>query len=346
MRRACWIAMALTACLAPQLAADAPRPADAGGPAPIATRQNVFAIPFRVDNNGSGKQAAEVQLHLSVDSGASWQLASRVPPTAGRFKFTAPRDGQYWFMVRTLDQQGVLRPKGPPAAELKVIVDTTTPLLELTAQRGNAGELRAQWRIRDAFLRSDSLKISYRATASRDAWQPVAADPLKPEPATGSLVGEATWWPNTADASVTIRAEVADLAGNTTASQARLDSAAALAAAPPGATLPPQILPLPPTEDAGPGSAAGMPLARNLPPVADSPAAWPLSPANPDGSAKPRAKTKARPLEPAVSWPAQKMAEPLVQAEAVTPPPKMPTSFPNGTPPAEQLPVPSAAGPT
>lgn len=346
MRRACWIAIALTACLAPQLAADAPRPAADDGPPPIATRQNVFAIPFRVDNNGGGKQAAEVQLHLSVDGGASWQLASRVPPTAGRFKFTAPRDGQYWFMVRTLDQQGVLRPKGPPVAELKVIVDTTAPVLELKGQRGKAGELRAQWRIRDAFLRADSLKISYRATASSDAWQPVATDPLKTEPGTGFVVGEATWWPSMSDASVTVRAEVADLAGNATTSQARLDVLPAMVNAPPGAAPPPQILPLPPTEEVGPGPTAGMPPMRPLPSFADSQFASPQSAWPPQaGGAGPSTATKMRPQEPAVSWPAQKMAEPLVQAEAATPPPKMPTSFPNAAPPAEQLPVPQATGP-
>ena len=159
---------------------------------------------------------------------------AKCAPRAGRFKFTAPHDGQYWFMVRTLDQQGVLRPAGPPLPELKVIVDTVPPVLELKAQRGNAGEVRAQWRIRDTFLRPESLRISYRSN-STEAWQPVAADPLRPEPGSSSLVGEATWWPSQSGTSMTIRAEVTDLAGNTTASQARLDAMAGIATAGPAA---------------------------------------------------------------------------------------------------------------
>lgn len=333
MSRACWIAVAFWACASHARAAEAPRTL---GPAPIGTRQNVFAIPFRVDASG-GKQALEVQLHVSDDEGASWHLVSKVAPSAGRFKFTAPHDGQYWFMVRTLDQQGVLRPAGPPLPELKVIVDTVPPVLELKAQRGNAGEIRAQWRIRDMFVRPESLRISYRAAGSTDAWQIVATDPPKAEPGSSNLVGEATWWPTPAGASVVIRAEVTDIAGNTTASQARLEPVASIAGTD---AVPAPIRPLPPvSDDAAPLVAGASPFETS------ESAPQPMAPADTAGSVPPAMNNgplagESSRRNPVVPWQAQRVAEPLVQAETNEPPPAMPSTFP-GTP--EQVPAPQAA---
>lgn len=200
------------------VAADGATPAGApiGPPsAPITTRHTSFSIPFRVDGPQNAPRASvEVQLHMSEDRGVTWQLASRVAPDAGKFTFRAARDGEYWFMVRTLDQQGVLRPDVPPAAELKVIVDTASPQLELHVTRGEAGELHARWKSTDPHLKPDTLRITYQSGATGELWQDVAVDSSRVISNSESSAGETTWWPEDRRAPVTVRAEVTDTAGN------------------------------------------------------------------------------------------------------------------------------------
>ena len=80
-------------------------------PEPIVTRQPVFAIPFRVERaDNPARQPVEVQLLVSTDRGARWQLYAQVPPTQQHFLFRAGGDGEYWFAIRTVE------PFGPNAA--------------------------------------------------------------------------------------------------------------------------------------------------------------------------------------------------------------------------------------
>ena len=100
------------------------RPA-ASATEPIPWRQNLFSIPFRISPaREEATQPIEVQLFISEDRGASWRLESRVKPEQGSFTFQAPRDGEYWFAIRTVDRQNRLRPEGNPTPELRVRVET------------------------------------------------------------------------------------------------------------------------------------------------------------------------------------------------------------------------------
>ena len=121
-------------------APDAPASPPAG-PMIKSTRQHAFTIPFRIEAAASAQQQpVEVQLHVSTDEGAKWDIAARVPPERGAFVFRTPRDGQYWYSIRTVDKQGVVHPDGPLSPQLKVNVDTVAPRLELNAVRGPAGD--------------------------------------------------------------------------------------------------------------------------------------------------------------------------------------------------------------
>jgi len=103
-------------------------------PEPIVSRQNLFAIPFRIEKaDQPAREPVEVQLYVSGDRGASWQLYSRTDPARQRFMFRADADGEYWFLVRTLDRSQQVRPEGPAVPELRVIVDTTPPKAQLSA---------------------------------------------------------------------------------------------------------------------------------------------------------------------------------------------------------------------
>src|SRR5665213_1853469 len=105
-------ALALT--IAPGLAHGAP-PIPTG---PIYTKQLSFRIPFHYDSNELSRLGArEIRLYVSRDRGRTWQLdktvvseQGRFNPDANKFKFQATADGEYWFLVRTLDSKNHLHP--------------------------------------------------------------------------------------------------------------------------------------------------------------------------------------------------------------------------------------------
>jgi hypothetical protein len=188
------------------------------GPITTASRQNAFTIPFRIEAAQSpAQEPAEVQLHVSSNGGRTWDLANRQQPAAGSFVFRAPHDGEYWFAIRTLDRQGVTRPE-KLEAQLKVLVDTVAPRLDLTAARGAAGEIVARWQAVDPNLRAPSFKLEYQASAG-GPWERVAVDSA-PSAMRYTLSGQATWWPPKGSGSLTVRAEIVDAAGNPASSQA------------------------------------------------------------------------------------------------------------------------------
>ena len=96
---------------------------------PVHTAKTRFRIPYRYDAAEMQKLGAlEIRLYVSVDGGRSWRHAQTVAPSAGRFDFVAPGEGEYWFSVRTLDAQRRLHPPDDSTvAGLKVIVDFTPP---------------------------------------------------------------------------------------------------------------------------------------------------------------------------------------------------------------------------
>ena len=209
------------------------QPAPVAHAAPLAWRQNVFAIPFRVNAVAAANAPVEVHLHASVDQGKQWRLVERVPTSAGKFVFRAPSDGEYWFAMRTMNRNGTFDSSEPLQAGLRVLVDTTAPQLTLTGTRGSAGEVQLQWQADDRHLKADSLKLEYQ-TAADQPWRPLSAAPA--EAARTAQSGKATWFPTDHRGQILVRAEVQDTAGNRVVSQTQiaLTPDAATAAAPLG----------------------------------------------------------------------------------------------------------------
>lgn len=203
--------------------------ADAALPAPpkrdvIYTRQQVFRIPFDIEPSQDGRrQPQEVELHVSDNHGQQWHLAKVVPPQAQGFVFRAPRDGEYWFVVRTIDGMGNRLPAAvdeqgrplPTVPEMKVVVDTQLPQLDLRVMRGYAGEILIQWRCGDHHLAANKPNIEYRELGPQPgAWQQVAV---------GGLQGQATL--HAPPVPVAIRARIGDRAENVTVRALQIDPA-------------------------------------------------------------------------------------------------------------------------
>jgi hypothetical protein len=201
----------------------APTPQQPAAPqlSPLYTRQSVFAIPFKIDEAGSASQRpAAVQLHVSEDGGQSWRLYEQVDPAAGRFTFRAPHDGDFQFFVRTLDSAGRLQPAAPPKAELRVVVDTLAPRLELSAEQAPSGEVAVHWRMLDRHLRHESLKLEFQPRGG-NRWQSITIP--RPEPGNERTdTGEVTFWPGASAGDIIIRAQVVDQAGNPAVAQSEV----------------------------------------------------------------------------------------------------------------------------
>lgn len=299
-------------------------------PEPIATRQTVFSIPFQVSRaQQPAQEPVEVQLHVSVDRGVTWRPHARVAPSAGQFLVRAPGDGEYWFLVRTLDRSGQLRPQGLCRPELRVIVDTTPPKLDLEATRGETGQVTARWKVTDLAPRPESLRLLYR-TAPDAQWELVPIDPQQVQSAPGVQSGEATWIPPAGASKLEIRAEVADAAGNPAVSHAQAVPERSLAAINPPSNRSATDQQWRParreTDPAPPGNAAVQTVQRPATPYPEtSPGPrWPYSapgeafPASPPASTSPLASPGA----PGATVPSQPLAGPVspsVQSQYVPP---------------------------
>ena len=193
-------------------------------PEPKLTRQSVFSIPFRVTASKLGQEPVEVQLQVSTDMGKSWQLDSRVLPAQGSFNFRGQHDGEYWFVIRTVDAQGQLHPSGPTPPGMRVIIDTTPPALDLFADRGPNNEVRAKWQATDANLDPNSFKLEYQ-TGPNQPWQPISVEPSR-NPQPNVRAGATTFWPQPNAQGIIVRAQVLDRAGNPTIAQINVDQQA------------------------------------------------------------------------------------------------------------------------
>lgn len=197
-------------------------PGAAGAPATIplyATRQSEFAIPFAVDRRVA--QPIEVHLYVSVDRGRNWTLHSRQSPSASQFLFRASGDGEYWFASRTIDGARHAQSQPAPQPELRVVVDTVPPQIELTARPGEQGEVLTSWQLFDQNLAASSLKIEYQEGMGKP-WKPVAIERPTDDVVRTSYQGQLTWWPETQSPTINIRAEVRDRAGNQSVANRRI----------------------------------------------------------------------------------------------------------------------------
>src|SRR5262245_40398033 len=139
------------------------------------TRYARFRIPFQTEPNE--RRIRHIQLYFSANEGVSWTQASSVAPEHNGFEFQAPRDGLYWFAVRTQDVDGHFFPLNLEGVRpgLKVIVDTQPPGIQLQALPARDGEIGVQWVVRDENLDPASLRLDYHVPGSPD-WQIVPGE--------------------------------------------------------------------------------------------------------------------------------------------------------------------------
>lgn len=192
-------------------------PALRAAPIPSATQYTnhpQFRIPFHYDRDELSRMGArQIRLYVSRDKGRSWEQGESVLPNAGKFAFKAPTDGEYWFLVRTVDSKNQLHPDlSVTDPGLKVIVDTTPPRLDIQLRQPSPGNVQLTWDASDEHLDPAQLRLEYLQPGAAD-WQDVSIVPK----ASGQ-----TAWKVPQGGVVAVRGSIADLARNTTSEQAQL----------------------------------------------------------------------------------------------------------------------------
>ena len=189
-----------------------------------------FSIPFKVDD--SDESFIEVHLYASNNQGETWEFLERRPTTATEFPFQANGEGEYWFAIKTLDRNRRLLPEGDPQPELRIIVDTTKPKLEVAAAADPAGRIVCRWNASDNYLAPKSLQLLYKPTfngqnpaeaqAAEDSqWQSVTVNTPNYVPA-GIYVDQLAFWPETTVKTLDVRVVIADEAGNVTSADRKI----------------------------------------------------------------------------------------------------------------------------
>lgn len=164
-----------------------------------------FRIPYQLDAEEIQRlRAAEIQLHVSTDRGLKWRHVDSVPPVEGKFTFEAAQDGEYWFSVRTVGEDGRQHPSGPMAAGLKVDVDTVPPTISLDLSETDMGQVGLRWEASDKHLDLESLVLEYSTDGQAD-WSAIQVVPTE--------AGE-TNWSVPEGGTVSVRGRILDRAGN------------------------------------------------------------------------------------------------------------------------------------
>ena len=289
----------LLACGPLALLAQAPERSDAPRPKgePILIRQTEFGIPFKVD---APDQTPQVQLMVSNDRGANWVGYQRQSARQDRFVFQARNDGEYWFAIRTFDAAGRATDHSTFfQPELKVAVDTQTPVVSLDVQALESGEVIAKWSIKDPAIDPRQISLAYQTTAV-SPYQQVQVDASKAYQSNGVIAGETRWFPLATERVMLVRMEATDKAGNVGTAQQTI-SVPLVARRPDWNGVPRQV----------PGTSGGDPnsLSAGNVPV--------------DPFQQRRAEVPQPPKQP-VPWPADNRISQLQQQATGQPEPQMP----------------------
>lgn len=199
--------MALLTGLAVLAGLDARAQVPAGtGANKIYTRRTAFKLPVRIDDRERSR-LREVQLYVRNGPGEAWTCKETAPPSQTEFTFRVPQDGEYWFSVVTVDQDGRQTPAdvNVEVPGLIVLVDTTPPDCDVRTLKTASGDVLIYCDLRDVNPDPEKMKLEY--LAPDQTWRVLEPHPHMPK------------YYRPADPSVfrgVLRATVHDLAGNVT----------------------------------------------------------------------------------------------------------------------------------
>jgi hypothetical protein len=152
----------------------------ADGPQRTFVRVPDVKLPVEIEE-AQRAQLKSLVLYMKESTQGSWIKVDQGLPHLTEFIFRAPHEGEYWFRVVAIDNQGRTQP-----ADLNkdirdavvVVFDATPPAIDL-AYGGVSNEgTTVRCEVRDANL--DPLKTQFFFQTQNQAWQPLDAVPGRP----------------------------------------------------------------------------------------------------------------------------------------------------------------------
>lgn len=185
------------------------------GPSRTYLNKNLFTMPVSIDPRARGS-LREVQLYVKDHPAKAWMLKDTKPPTVTSFSFQPPQDGEYWFTVVTVDQQGVSTPpdvNAPGVQVIVVVIDTQMPVVDLLPQPPLSTGQVVVCQVRD--LNPDPNKTRFEYQTADQQWRmaEVVGDNM-----------EAYLVPAQAKTTGKVRVTVVDRAGNPATRELNLNS--------------------------------------------------------------------------------------------------------------------------
>ncbi len=165
-------------------------------------------------------QLQSVQLYVKEGPTLPWKLQEKVAPTQNSFTYKAPGDGEYWFNIVSVDNQGRSTPadlnKEPPG--LIVVLDTKPPKVDIQPLESGAEGQYVRCDLHDEHL--DTFKTSFFYQTGDQVWRQLECQAGKPD--TFCVPAQAAWTGN-------VRVVACDLAGNSTTREMNVSAAIAAA---------------------------------------------------------------------------------------------------------------------
>jgi hypothetical protein len=125
--------------------------------------KHVIQLPILIEER-QRSLIQEIHLYVKDSPTSPWTLRDKVGPTQESFTFQAPRDGEYWFTMVTMDRQGRSYPADlrnePPG--LAVIIDTRAPVIELTHLGDTQVGTLIQCEIRSTNLDNGKTRLTFQ----------------------------------------------------------------------------------------------------------------------------------------------------------------------------------------
>lgn len=209
----------------------APAIAQAPALAPHLWQQRLFFVPYQVNRQDPAFQSiGKVQLLVSRDGASDWRVLEEAEPTVQGFSYHAPEDGEYWLALRHLDRQGQPWPHAAVQPQMRIVVDTLAPELQLSGSVDASGAVVIRYEARDASLDAPSLRLEVRPQNGN--WSPLAVS--EPDVThVDRLLGRASWTPPLGVPAVEVRGSIADKTGR----RGEATTEVSLANAPPPSNL-------------------------------------------------------------------------------------------------------------
>lgn len=211
-RRPDELALALAITFALQLTLLTPAPAQAQLPEPSYWRTRVFFIPYQpTDAAPFASPVDKVQLLVSRGGDQQWAVLQEAEPRVRGFSYHAPVDGEYAFAVRTINRKGEATPATIAQPQIRVVVDTAPPSLQLSAAPDISGRIILRYEARDLQLKPETVRLEAQTDGA--TWQRIATGPpdlSQPD----RVVGQVAWKPPTSAGALKFRATIDDRAGN------------------------------------------------------------------------------------------------------------------------------------